>query len=108
VNYKRRKPLVVRIAKVEERLKEEPKSWFGFLKDSLKMISISAFIVSIVTSIYSWRRDNQQAQEAARRQFDSTIQSYVDMGIKNFEFSTKYKDRTLVQRLDGFTHNRLS
>src|SRR5260221_3811679 len=92
MTYNDPRPVLVRIAKLEERLKEKRKPRFGFLSDSSKAISISAFIISIVTTGYSWRKDDLQAHEAARRQFVSTMEQLVDIGFKNYEFTAKNKN----------------
>jgi hypothetical protein len=83
----------LRIAKLQERLSEKPKRRFDFLKDSSKAISISAFVISVVTTVYSWRKEDMQAHEAARRQFDTTMQQLVDRGLTEFEFTAKNRNQ---------------
>jgi tetratricopeptide (TPR) repeat protein len=92
----------LRIAKLRERLREKPKTRFEFLKDSSKIISISAFIISVVTTVYSWRKDDLRAHEVARRQFDSTMQQMVDTAFKNFEFTEKHKTEPSFGQLAGW------
>jgi len=96
------RPVLIRIARLEERLKEKPKLRFAFFKDSSRLISISAFIISIVTTIYSWRKDDIQGHEAARREFDSTMQQVIDIAVKNFEFQVKNKDEKNLGAMNGW------
>jgi hypothetical protein len=91
--YNDPRPVLLRITKLEERLKEKPKRKFGFFSDSSKVISITAFAVSMITTVYSWRKDDLQAHDVTRRQFDSTMEKLVDVGFKNYEFTTKNKDQ---------------
>jgi tetratricopeptide (TPR) repeat protein len=102
MTYDDPRPVLLRIAKLEERLKERPKPRFGFLSDYSKAISISAFLISIVTTIYSWRKDDLQAHEAARRQFDATMEQLVDIGFKNFEFTAKNRNEPNFGAMAGW------
>jgi tetratricopeptide (TPR) repeat protein len=102
MTYKDPIPVLVRIAKLEERLKGKPKTRFAFFKDSSKIIAVSAFIVSIVTTIYSWRKDDIQSREAARRQFDTTIQQAIDNAVKLYEFQVKNKDQPNLGAMNGW------
>jgi len=96
------RPVFVRIAKLEERLKEKPKARFAFFKDSSRVLSVCAFVVSIVTTTYSWRKDDLQTHEAARREFDSTMQQAVDIGLKTYEFQVKNKDQPNLGAMMGW------
>jgi tetratricopeptide (TPR) repeat protein len=102
MTYKDPTPVLLRIAKLEERLKEKPKTRFAFFKDSSKVLSICAFIVSILTTVYSWRKDNVQAHEAARREFYNTMQQTIDIGLKNYDFQIRNKDQPNIGAMSGW------
>jgi hypothetical protein len=97
------RPLLIRIAKLVDRLKERSASTsrFAFFNDPSKVIFVAAFIISIVTTVYSWRKDNLETQLANRRQLDATMQQLVDVGIKNYEFTTKNKSDPNIGAMAG-------
>lgn len=103
-------PLLIRIAKLEGRLREiqKPPSRLQLLADPSKIISIAAFIISIATTVYAWRKESFDAQIASRRQLDSTLQQMVDIGLKNFELYSKNKsDPTFGNVIGWFTSQNL-
>lgn len=68
-------PILLRLMRLEEKVKASNKERpAGFFKDPSKIISIAAFIISIATTVFAWRKENIEAQIAQRRQLDTTIQ----------------------------------
>ena len=102
MTYNDPRSVLVRIAKLQERLREKPKARFDFLKDSAKVLSVCAFVVSIITTIYSWRKDDVQTHQAARREFDSTMQQAVDVTLKIYEFQVKNKNQQNFGVINGW------
>ena len=89
--------------KLEEKVKASNKEQpAGFFKDPSKVISIAAFIISIATTVFAWRKENIDAQIAQRRQLDSTIQQLIDVGFKNFEFLAKNRNDPNMAGMTGW------
>lgn len=103
------RPLLIRIAKLEDKLNKDGSTKRpGFFGDPSKLISIAAFIISIVTTAYSWRKDHLEAQLANRKQLNDTIQQLIDTGIKNYEFSKNNKSDPNVGTLSGWFNAQTS
>src|SRR6202171_3402877 len=97
------RPLQIRIARLEDKLnKDDSRKRPGLFGDPSKVISIAAFIISIVTTVYSWRKDHLETQLANRKQLNETIQQQIDTGLKAYEFSTKNKSDPTVAALSGW------
>lgn len=77
-----------------------------FIKDPSKVISIAAFIISISTTVFAWRKENIEAHIAQRRQLDATIQQLVDVGFKNFEFLAKNRYDPNIGAMTGWFYSQ--
>jgi tetratricopeptide (TPR) repeat protein len=98
------KPALIRIAKLEDQLRQQDKQKSGskFFADPSKVISIAAFIISIVTTVYSFRKDALETQVANRRQLDASIQQMIDVGIKTYELNSKNRNDPNYGGLSGW------
>ncbi|MCK1518069.1 hypothetical protein IVB22_37430 [Bradyrhizobium sp. 190] len=102
-------PVLLRLKKLEEKVEASSKKRSSsFFTDPSKLISISAFIISIATTFYSWRKENVESQIAQRRQLDATIQQMIDGGIKNFEFSVRNANHPNVGALSGWFNAQIA
>lgn len=103
------RPLQIRIARLEDKLnKDDLRKRSRLFGDPSKVIAIAAFIISIVTTAYSWRKDHLETQLANRKQLNETIQQLIDTGIKTYEFSTKNKSDPTVANLSGWFNAQTS
>ena len=95
---------LIRIARLEEQLRQQNKQRSGskFYSDPSKVISIAAFVISIVTTVYSFRKDALETQVANRKQLDASIQQMIDVGIKTFELNAKNKADPNYGALSGW------
>src|SRR4051794_6315153 len=100
-------PTLLRLMRLEEKVKASSKERSaGFFKDPSKIVSIAAFIISITTTVYAWRKENIEAQIAQRRQLDTTIQQLIDAGFKNFEFLAKNKNDPNIGSMTGWFYSQ--
>jgi tetratricopeptide (TPR) repeat protein len=102
-------PVLLRLKRLEQKVEASSKKRSpSFFTDPSKLISISAFIISIATTFYSWRKENVESQIAQRRQLDSTIQQMIDGGIKNFEFGVRNENRPNVGAMSGWFNAQIA
>jgi tetratricopeptide (TPR) repeat protein len=87
------KPIELRLKRLEEALSKQPKkqSALSWLADPARAISFTALLISLTTTIYTWRKDTLQSEEAQRRRLDSAIEQLIDNGLKNYEYREKNK-----------------
>ena len=98
-------PVLIRLAKLESQLRDDKskrKNQLSFLSDPSRLISIAAFLISVVTTGYSFRKDAMDAQAAHRKELDSTIQQMIDVGIKTYELNAKNKNDPSFGTLAGW------
>lgn len=98
------KPVLIRIARLEDQFRKQSKQTSGskYFADPSKVISIAAFIISIVTTIYSFRKDALENQLASRKELDASIQQMIDVGIKTYELNSKNKADPNYGALSGW------
>jgi tetratricopeptide (TPR) repeat protein len=82
------KPIELRLKRLEDALSKTPKkqSALAWLADPSRAISFTALLISLTTTIYTWRKDAIQSQDFRRRQLDSAIEQLIDNGFKNYEY----------------------
>jgi len=82
------KPIELRLKRLEEAAAGKPKkqSRLAWLADPARVISLVALFITLITTIYTWRKDAIQSQEARRREFNSAIEQLIETGLKNYEY----------------------
>jgi tetratricopeptide (TPR) repeat protein len=88
------KPIELRLKRIEESLSGQPKkkSRFAWLSDPARVTSIAALIISLTTTMHTWRKDALQSQEDRRKQFDSAVEQLIENGLKNYEYVKNNKN----------------
>ena len=72
---------------VKERLKEE-KPWYRQMSGT---VSVAAFVLSILSGLYSCQRDIDQERQQARASLNTLSQRLLALPKENFELMQKYK-----------------
>lgn len=73
---------------IEEKLEDE-KPWYRTMGGA---ISVAAFVLSIVSSMYSCQRDVDQERQQARASLNTLSQRLLALPKENFELTQKYKN----------------
>ncbi|MHB0784420.1 hypothetical protein [Bradyrhizobium sp. 5.13L] len=86
-----RKPIELRLKRLEEATAAKPRkrsrlAWLADFADPARAVSLAALVITLATTIYTWRKDAIQSQEARRREFDSAIEQLIETALKNYEY----------------------